>query len=122
MRYPSNDYNARHYEMTVRVYILKMFGIRHEMAYENVKYEILDGCSTVVQKVYEHDALKYHANLQLGHNHHSSCHLTSAHTQCFVALVMFCSGNFTTLQDLIRLQDVIRLQDLKKLQVIICKI
>ena len=26
--------------MTVRVYILKMFGIRHEIAYENVKYEI----------------------------------------------------------------------------------
>ena len=26
--------------MTVRVYILKMFGIRHEIAYENIQYEI----------------------------------------------------------------------------------
>ena len=46
-------------------------------------------------------AKKFHADLQLGHNNHSSCYLTRTHTQCFVALVMFCSGNFTTLKELI---------------------
>ena len=41
LKYPSRDYSARRYSMTVRVYTKwGIFGRRHEIAYDNVIYQI----------------------------------------------------------------------------------
>jgi len=53
LKYPSRDYSARQYTMTVRVYTKWIFGRRHEIAYDNVVYEItkqLNGQMDVNQK------------------------------------------------------------------------
>ena len=53
LHYPSRDYSARRYSMTVRVYTKwGIFGRRHEIAYDNVIYQItkqLNGQMTVSQ-------------------------------------------------------------------------
>ena len=53
LNYPSRDYSARLYSMTVRVYAKwGIFMRRHEIAYDNVNYQItkqLNGLMTVSQ-------------------------------------------------------------------------
>ena len=68
-------------------------------------YKCMDGMDLLAGRGMEHQiVLKGYiliTDLQLGHNHHSSCDLTRTHTQCFVALVIFlkilyatfCSGD-----------------------------
>ena len=54
-------------------------------------YKCMDGGDLVAERVMEIVLKSYTliTDLQLGHNHHSSCDLTHTHTQCFVALVIF---------------------------------
>lgn len=40
LKYPSQTYSARSYTMAIRVYTKWIFGRRHEIAYDNVNYEI----------------------------------------------------------------------------------
>jgi hypothetical protein len=40
LKYPSQTYSARSYTMAIRVYTKWIFGRRHEIAYDNINYEI----------------------------------------------------------------------------------